>query len=118
MTNTFREIQSKISRSNEENGFHEIGNYPPEFQVDYIAKKLLLAVGEISEAIEELRHGHDPLYRYYREDGKPEGFPSEVADAVIRLIDIADELHLDLEDVITEKLAFNATRGEKHGRKF
>ncbi len=119
MTISLREIQNKVGIVNGDKGFNKIDTYPREYQVDYIAKKLLLSVGEISyEAFEELRDGRDPLERYYGEDGKPEGFPAEIADAIIRLLGVAYELGIDLQDVIEEKIDFNDTRPELHGRKF
>jgi NTP pyrophosphatase (non-canonical NTP hydrolase) len=48
---------------------------------------------------------------------KPEGVPSELADVVIRALDAADAWGIDLGAVIEEKLAYNATRGHRHGGK-
>ncbi len=48
---------------------------------------------------------------------KPEGVPSELADVVIRVLDIADLYGIDLEATIAEKVAHNATRGHRHGGK-
>jgi NTP pyrophosphatase (non-canonical NTP hydrolase) len=50
--------------------------------------------------------------------GKPEGFPVELADAVIRLFGLAYEAGIDLPAAIEEKLAYNATRPFKHGKQF
>lgn len=119
MTISLREIQNAVGITNGDKGFNKIDTYPREYQVDYIAKKLLLSVGEISyEAFEELRDGHDPLERYYGDDGKPEGFPAEIADAIIRLLGVAYELGLDMQDVIEEKMEYNGSRDALHGRKF
>jgi hypothetical protein len=49
---------------------------------------------------------------------KPEGFPSEIADATIRLFSLAYELGIDLEEIMREKIAYNGTRAYKHGKKF
>jgi len=49
---------------------------------------------------------------------KPEGFPSEIADAVIRLFGLAYELDIDLEAIMREKIAYNATRAYRHGKQF
>lgn len=49
---------------------------------------------------------------------KPEGPLSELADVVIRSLDLADEEGLDLAGMIFLKLAYNATRPYKHGKKF
>ncbi|MBR3996408.1 MAG: hypothetical protein IKI97_14170, partial [Clostridia bacterium] len=62
--------------------------------------------------------GKQPTETYYREDGKPEGVPSELADAVIRCFDMADYYGIDLEAAIMEKHAFNLTRPYKHGKEF
>jgi NTP pyrophosphatase (non-canonical NTP hydrolase) len=78
---------------------------------------LLLAVSEIAEAQEELRDGHAVTEVYYH-GTKPCGFPTEVADAIIRLLDLAHSVGIDIEAAIEEKLAYNKTRPEKHGRQF
>ena len=90
-----------------------------------INQKLLLAVSEICEAQEELRDGHGLNEIYYKHTSedlhgmvKPEGFPIELADAIIRLLHIGHALGIDLEHVIELKLAYNKTRPDKHGRKF
>lgn len=96
-----------------------------------IDKKLLLAVSEICEAQDELRDGNDPTHIYYKnyfveglsDDGlpapnKPEGFPVEIADAIIRLLHICFAFKIDIAAVIAEKVAYNSTRPYKHGRKF
>lgn len=83
-----------------------------------IHKKLLLAISEICEAQEELRDGKLPNEIYYQVNGKPCGFPVEVADAIIRLLDICGAFDIDIQSVVEEKLAYNKTRPEKHGRQF
>lgn len=82
-----------------------------------IDQKLLLSVGEICEAQEELRSGHDPTEIYYNAD-KPEGFPIEIADTLIRLLDVTNSLGIDIVEAVKIKMAYNATRPFKHGKKF
>lgn len=48
---------------------------------------------------------------------KPEGIPSELADAVIRIFDMCGYYGIDLEKAIDEKMAYNKTRSYKHGGK-
>lgn len=109
----------------------------------FLSEKLLLVVGELSEAQEELRKNTDPSHRYYTDKGgevtdqpltplalrgkyvnyrnKPEGFPVEVADAFIRLCDIMGWLNahgLDMESIVNEKLEYNSTREHRHGKSF
>lgn len=117
-----------------------------------IAEKLALVHEEVSEALGEIRSGRDPLEVYYvdhkgligekgREyesqvyDGmgtiagvegapllKPEGFPVEVADAIIRLADLIylvnDQTGDQLAQATEVKALYNSTRPYKHGRKF
>ena len=83
-----------------------------------VHQKLLLAVGEIVEAQEELREGR-PLGRVFIEtNGKPTGFPTEIADAIIRLLSIAHDLDIDISAVINQKSQYNLTRPYRHGRAF
>jgi NTP pyrophosphatase (non-canonical NTP hydrolase) len=74
---------------------------------------------EVSEAWEEARRPEfDPTaIRLRDKDGKPEGFPTELADIVIRCFDTAGALGIDLEAVMETKAAFNKTRPHRHGDK-
>jgi len=70
-----------------------------------VAQKLCLSHSEISEAMEGHRKGlmddklpHRPMIEV------------ELADAVIRIADLAGALGLDLGGAIAEKMAFNAQR--------
>lgn len=81
-------------------------------------RKLMLMVSELAEAMECLREGHDPLHIWYREqDGKPEGFRMELADTVIRIMDVYGSLGADLEADVREKMMFNMGRPPMHGKK-
>lgn len=74
---------------------------------------------EISEAFEEIRNGHEPNEVYYNSDnpGKPEGFGVELADAVIRIMDLAEYFEIDLATLILKKHDYNVTRPYRHGGK-
>jgi len=48
---------------------------------------------------------------------KPEGIPSELADVVIRVMDICGYYGIDLEAAIKEKMDYNKTRPLMHGGK-
>lgn len=70
-----------------------------------VAEKLCLIHSEVSEAMEGARKNlpddklpHRPMIEV------------ELADAVIRILDLCGALNLDLEGAITEKLIFNSTR--------
>lgn len=77
---------------------------------------LLLVHSEVSEAAECLRCGQDTTI--ISEAGKPEGFPSELADIVIRVADLAGAAGIELEREIRRKMSHNATRQLRHGKRF
>jgi NTP pyrophosphatase (non-canonical NTP hydrolase) len=70
-----------------------------------ISQKLMLSVSELAEAMEGLRKG-------LPDDKLPHRTMLEVelADAVIRVCDLAGALGLDLGNAIQEKMAYNAKR--------
>lgn len=84
-----------------------------------ISEKLMLIVSEAAEGLEELRSGKSVVETYYKPEkpDKPEGFPSEIADILIRVFDLAGGLGIDLQEITETKLGYNATRGFKHGGK-
>lgn len=80
-----------------------------------IPEVLCLIHSEISEALEEYRKGKGTVY--YGESGKPEGMFVELADAMIRIMDLAGYLGIDLEKVINIKHEYNQSRSYRHGGK-
>ena len=80
------------------------GNYPKDVKIN-IAEKLCLIHSEISEAMEGMR-------KNLKDDHLPDRYALEVelADAAIRIFDLAGGLNLDLAGAIAEKLEYNANR--------
>ena len=77
---------------------------------------IALIHSELSEALEDYRIGHNPNKVWY-EGKKPCGIPIELADACIRIFDMCGYFGIDLEKAIREKMAYNATRPQRHGGK-
>jgi NTP pyrophosphatase (non-canonical NTP hydrolase) len=80
-----------------------------------IPERLANIHAEVSEAFEDYRDG--VMETWYKENGKPCGFPSEMADIVIRVMDLCEAIGIDLEHEIEVKHAYNKTRAYRHGGK-
>lgn len=103
-----------------------------------VGEMLMLIVGELSEGLESLRKGRkmdqDRLMSYLEQgdDIHKEGgfaydafgshikdtFEDEIADALIRILDMCGGMGIDIEFHVREKLQYNAMRGYKHGKNF
>lgn len=81
-----------------------------------VLEKIALAHTELSEATEEIRNGRSPTEIYLMDD-KPCGFPVELADAVMRLILLAEEEGIDLSEAMILKFQYNSSRPPRHGGK-
>lgn len=92
-----------------EKGWHDL----PRTTGDMIA----LCHSELSEALEVLRDPNMALTTIIKVGGKPEGFPIELADLLIRVADMAELYGIDLEEAIHVKMEYNRTRPYRHGGK-
>ena len=112
------ELAIKCGQRAEEKGWHDRYHDVTEYEdyLDHLVVKTALISCEVSEAIEELRAGHAPHEVYESADGKPEGYPTELADIIIRTLDLAYMLNIDIEQIVNEKLDFNGTRPRLHGK--
>ena len=78
-----------------------------------IPVKLALIHSEVSEALEEYRRERMEIWS--SDGGKPEGFPIELADIMIRVFDLAGALDIDLEAALRFKSNYNEARPYRHG---
>lgn len=76
--------------------------------------KLMLIVSEAAEALESIRNGEDNLWF---NGAKPEGLAAELADIMLRTIQMAAFKNIDLNTVMELKHEYNLTRPPKHGGK-
>lgn len=81
-----------------------------------IGEAIALQHSELSEALEEHRNGRSPNEVYY-EGEKPCGIPTEMADALIRILDFCGLHNIDIEQVLRNKHAYNESRTVRHGGK-
>jgi NTP pyrophosphatase (non-canonical NTP hydrolase) len=110
---TIREMQTQVHALATEKGWHEDRDMS---NPHVVASMLCLIHSEVSEALECVRDGEFELELVGLKQ-KPCGFPSELADVVIRCLDLAEAMGIDLQAVIEQKHEFNKTRPHRHGNK-
>ena len=130
-------LSQEIFQANKEKGFWS-HDRP-------LTETTMLIVTELAEAVEEERAGRagvwysDPAYdMHYGADMvavegdhlahplrgsrsralKPEGVDVELIDALIRLLDLLGSRCVDVDGLLKQKLAFNASRPARHGKAY
>ena len=114
-----RKLQKAVHELAVEKGWYE--GTPKADDPTWLGARLALVHSEVSEALECVRRGQmTRTYQSWPEavgPTKPEGLPTELADVVIRVLDLCESLGIDLELEIVCKHAFNRTRPARHGGK-
>lgn len=100
------------------------GEYPDVVAKMHIATCLANIHGEVSEALECLRATHEVNWlqdlmatELIDDHGKPVGFAIELADVLIRVLDLCGLLEIDIDDAVRRKHEYNKTRPYRHGGK-
>jgi len=111
---SFTEVQKVIHQIAKDKGWWD--DRTELFKTDneiVIAAVLALIHSEISEALESVRHGFpqsDQMKGY-------DNFEIELADVIIRVMDLAEWMNIDLGSALVAKVKFNSNREHKHGGK-
>lgn len=99
-----KELGTEIIEINTANGWNVLT--PEQWEDTYkIPGILALIHSEVSEALEGFRAGDK------------ENFEEELADVLIRVLDCASGLGLDLDKAVADKLSKNRKRAFRHGGK-
>lgn len=111
------ELAENIHKDNVDRGFYD---EPRE-----TGTMLMLIVSELSEALEAYRKDKfvdkNDLEGEFDKDKFKEKvkdtFEDEIADALIRILDMCGHMNIDIAKHVYQKLLYNRTRGYKHGGK-
>lgn len=124
------EIAKEIHQNNVEKGFWD------DKETKNVGEVLMLCVSELSEALEAHRNGKRANLEAFNRDivfaslddeqamvesfkkNVKDSFEDEIADTMIRLMDISQGFDFDLEKHIQLKLAYNKTRPYKHNKAY
>ena len=132
LSNKMNILAKNIFKANKEKGF-----WTDNVQERNKSEILMLIVSELAEAQEALRKNDftnkDRLPDLLNLTDKPEKngefkdefgafikntFEDELADAIIRILDLCGALDIDIETHIDLKLKYNSLRPHKHGKSF
>jgi len=120
---SLNEYRDKAYNYAKSNGFHD--------EEHSLATRLMLTVSELSEVLESDRKNNwtkeaihynegfsDESYKKWFEENVKDTVEDEIADALIRLFDIAGKYNIDLDFHVIAKMKYNEMRPYKHGKKY
>lgn len=107
--NEWKEMQKRVGKYRRAHGFFTPITFDNTVSgitgADVLLGKMALIHSEVGEASEAIRH-HDTI-----------GLEMELADIIIRVMDVCDALDFDLWSAIDEKMYYNEKRPYRHGKK-
>jgi NTP pyrophosphatase (non-canonical NTP hydrolase) len=126
----FNDFAKQVYKGNAEKGFWDDSSHDKKDAKD-VALKLMLITSELGEAMEAHRKGRFFIPELFKtnwakmmpfqelfEKTTKDTFEDEIADAMIRLFDMAGGLNIDLNYHIMNKLKYNGTREKLHGKNY
>lgn len=115
-----RHLQWRSWQTAEDKGWHKPRDIEGVVRNASSSERLMLITSEAAEALEEVRAGR---YDLWYDGDKPEGVMIELADIIIRVLDMAQQLQnshdlrMDLAESLEEKMTYNLGREFRHGGK-
>jgi NTP pyrophosphatase (non-canonical NTP hydrolase) len=110
------DMAKTIYQNNKEKGFWD--------KERNMGETLMLVVTELAEAMEAYRKGQlapvpvpfvdNEVFKAHYKDT----FEDEIADSIIRLLDLCGGFHIDIAFHVREKVQYNMSRERLHGKKF
>ena len=70
---------------------------------------------ELSEALQD--YGNNAEIDEITYDNKPDGIPIELADVILRVLDLCGHYNIDIGAALIKKYKYNLTRPYRHGDK-
>ena len=103
-------LQVQIHQNAKDKGFWE-----SQLTYQELVTKLALIASEVFESINFIRSASEASSL---QDHNRRELSAELADIIIRTLDFAEGLGLDLGEAIEKKMAVNKDRPYKHGKRF
>lgn len=140
-------LRDEIHKNAVEKGFHEQIDVLKKMQESgqftateieavssaFLGQKLMLVVSELGESIEAHRtRERADVEKYKRlkvyesdmnlsvvfENYIKDTYEDEIADVIIRLLDVCGAYNIDIDFHIKEKMRYNSNRPKKHGKEY